>query len=320
MPSRELFVQIESFPLARPFAISRGVKTEATVITCTIRQGAHFGRGEAVPYARYKETVEGVALQIEAMIDAVDNGLTRDELLIKMPHGAARNAIDCALWDIEAKISGKSHQMHALNTVYTLSLDTPDMMVEQALLSGFSNFKVKLGGRGDDKRLLALRKALPNASMIIDANEGWTRDNIADNMQMCFETGIALIEQPMPVGHDDILLEMKRLVPLCADESLHTRADLAALKGKYDAVNIKLDKAGGLTEALLLRDEAKLQGYKIMVGCMVASSLSMAPAMLLAQGADFVDLDGPLLLKQDRAEGLIYEGTRVHPPSPRLWG
>jgi L-Ala-D/L-Glu epimerase len=318
MASRELFVSIETFPLARPFAIARGAKTEAVVVTCTIRQGGYRGRGECVPYARYGETVEGVAHDIEAMTDAIDKGMSRQELLTMNP-GAARNAIDCALWDLEAKISGKSLALKPVNTVYTLSLDTPALMVEQAT-SGFANFKVKLGGKGDDKRLIALRAALPRASFIIDANEGWTVGNFADNMAICFQVGVALIEQPLPVGKDNLLRDIHRLVPICADESVHTRADLAGLVGKYDAVNIKLDKAGGLTESLALRDEARALGFKIMVGCMVSTSLSMAPALILAQNADFIDLDGPLLLRQDRAEGLIYEGTKINSPSHNLWG
>lgn len=319
MASRELFVSIETFPLARSFVISRGAKTEAVVVTCTIRQGAYSGRGECVPYARYGETIEGVAQDIEAMTDAIDRGMNRQDLLA-MKAGAARNAIDCALWDLEAKITGNSLYVKPVNTVYTLSLDTPERMVEQALLSNFSAFKLKLGGKDDEKRLQALRHTLPHASFIIDANEGWTHHNFSENMAICYETGITLIEQPLPEDKDDLLRDIKRLVPICADESIHTRADLAKLIGKYDAVNIKLDKAGGLTESLLLRDEARALGFKIMVGCMVSTSLSMAPALVLAQDADFIDLDGPLLLKQDRAEGIIYEETKVNAPSQNLWG
>jgi L-alanine-DL-glutamate epimerase-like enolase superfamily enzyme len=325
---RVISVEQETFPIAGTFTISRGSKTEAEVVTCTIRQGDNAGRGECVPYRRYGETLESVIAAIEAMREAVERGIGRAELLDAMPAGAARNAIDCALWDLEGKMSGVPVATQlglipkALETAYTLSLGTPEAMAAQAALNATRPLlKVKIGGGdGDIERIRAVRQAAPTTRLILDANEGWTSENVAANLAAAAELGVALVEQPLPAGQDHVLGTIARPVPVCADESVHEAKDLAALAGLYDAVNIKLDKAGGLTEALRLRDEARRRGFAIMVGCMVGTSLAMAPAVLLAQDADFVDLDGPLLLARDRVPGLTYDGSVVSPPQRDLWG
>lgn len=327
-PMRQLSVGIERFPLARAFVISRGSKTEAIVVTATIVEGGLRGRGECVPYARYGESVESVAAQIETIRAAIETGANRADLQSLLPAGAARNAVDCALWDLEAKQQNTPAYrlaglpaMQAVPTAYTLSLGTPDEMAAAARAAeAYPLLKLKLAGAGDADRLAAVREAAPNARLIIDANEAWRDDNLRDNLDACARYGIALIEQPLPAGADAALAAVDHPVPICADESLHDRRDLAALRGRYDAINIKLDKAGGLTEALALQAEAERLGFAVMIGCMVASSLAMAPALLLAQRANFVDLDGPLLLAKDRAEGLRYDGALVHPPAPSLWG
>lgn len=325
---RALSVAAEHFPIAGTFTISRGSRTEAAVLTCTITAGGQSGRGECVPYGRYGETMAGVRAEIEAMAAAVADGITRQELLGAMKAGAARNAIDCALWDHEAKTTGKpvsaivcTAAPGALETAFTLSLDTPAAMAAQARSNADRPLlKVKLGADGDVERIRAVREAAPRARIIVDANEGWTETNVERNMAAAAELGVALIEQPLPAGSDGMLRRMKRLVPVCADESVHEAPDLDDLAGSYDAVNIKLDKAGGLTAALLLRERARALGFSVMVGCMVGTSLAMAPAVLLAQDADFVDLDGPLLLARDRDPGLAYRGSLVSPPDSALWG
>lgn len=326
--ARVISVEAERFPIAGVFTISRGSKTEAEVITCTISEGGHAGRGECVPYQRYGETVSGVRDAIEAIRAPIAAGMSRAALLDAMPAGAARNAIDCALWDLEAKAAGVSvaarigASPRPLETAYTLSLAEPEAMAAQARKNaGRPLLKVKLGGGADDiARIRAVKEAARRSRIILDANEGWTDDNIVENFAAAAELGIALIEQPLPAGKDGILRRIARPVPVCADESVHEARDLAALDGLYEAVNIKLDKAGGLTAALMLRDAAKKRGFRVMVGCMVGTSLAMAPAVLLAQGADFVDLDGPLLLARDRVPGLSYEGSLVSPPQETLWG
>lgn len=325
---RVLSVNAERFPIAGTFTISRGSKTEAEVITCTISDGAFVGHGECVPYKRYGETVEGVQAAIEAIAPRIASGIDRQALMTAMPAGAARNAVDCALWDLEAKMSGTPAWRHlsdiapkALETAYTLSLGTPEAMAAQALENAHRPLlKVKIGGDGDVDRIRAVAKAAPNSRIILDANEGWTDENIRENMAIAADLGIALIEQPLPAGRDGILRDIPHPVPICADESGHGVEDLDSLLGLYDAINIKLDKTGGLTAALLLRDRAQQLGFSIMVGCMVGTSLAMAPAVLLAQDAAFVDLDGPLLLARDRTPGLSYEGSLVSPPQPALWG
>lgn len=326
--ARVISVEAERFPIAGTFTISRGSKTEAEVITVTIAEDGHSGRGECVPYKRYGETMEGVRAAIEAMRGQIIGGIDRTALLEAMPAGAARNAIDCALWDLEAKLSGRPVAdaigvlaPRALETAYTLSLAEPEAMAAQARdNAGRPLLKVKIGGDNDMARIRAVTAAAPDSRIILDANEGWTDDNIEANLAFAAEHGIALIEQPLPAGRDDILRRIAHPVPICADESVHEAKDLEALVGLYDAVNIKLDKAGGLTQALKLRDRARDLGFGIMVGCMVGTSLAMGPAVLLAQDADFVDLDGPLLLARDRDPGLTYRGSLVSPPDRMLWG
>ncbi|ESZ01242.1 N-acetyl-D-Glu racemase DgcA [Mesorhizobium sp. LNHC209A00] len=326
--ARVISVEAERFPIAGTFTISRGSKTEAEVITCTIRQNGHVGRGECVPYKRYGETMDGVSGAIAAMRDRIAGGMDRAALLDAMPAGAARNAIDCALWDLEAKINGNPvantiwpAPLRQLETAYTLSLGEPETMAAQARANaGRPLLKVKIGGDNDVARIQAVRQAAPGSRLILDANEGWTDENIVANLAFAAKQDIALIEQPLPAGRDGILRHIAHPVPICADESVHEAGNLEALVGLYDAVNIKLDKSGGLTAALTLRDRARELGFGIMVGCMVGTSLAMAPAVLLAQGADFVDLDGPLLLARDRVPGLVYQGSIVSPPDRALWG
>ncbi|MES0074328.1 N-acetyl-D-Glu racemase DgcA [Mesorhizobium sp. M0058] len=326
--ARVISVEAERFPIAGTFTISRGSKTEAEVITCTISDGDNRGWGECVPYKRYGETMEGVRDAVEAMRRQIEGGISRKDLLDAMLAGAARNAIDCALWDLEAKISGvavadaiHAVPLSALETAYTLSLGEPEAMAAQARANaGRPLLKVKIGGDNDMARIRAVTEAAPDSRIILDANEGWTDANIIENLAFAAEHGIALIEQPLPAGHDAILRHIAHPVPICADESVHEAKDLEALVGLYDAVNIKLDKSGGLTAALTLRNRARELGFGVMVGCMVGTSLAMAPAVLLAQGADFVDLDGPLLLARDRQPGLVYQGSLVSPPDRMLWG
>jgi L-alanine-DL-glutamate epimerase-like enolase superfamily enzyme len=314
----------EAFRLAEAFVISRGSRTEAKVITVTAAAGGHVGQGECVPYARYGETLESVAAQIAAL----PSGISRTELQTAMPAGAARNAVDCALWDLEAKQAGKrvwdllgQPAPKPVLTAYTLSLGSPEDMQAAAAKHAFRPLlKIKLGTPDDMARLEAVRRGAPKSRIIVDANEGWSADVYAELAPHMVRLGVALVEQPMPAGQDDMLAEIERPLPVCADESCHDSASLAALKGKYDMINIKLDKTGGLTEALILRDAALREGYDIMVGCMVGSSLAMAPAVMLAQGAAVTDLDGPLLLAEDRAYPLTYDADGVHPPRPQLWG
>ncbi|MEJ5084890.1 N-acetyl-D-Glu racemase DgcA [Brucella pseudogrignonensis] len=317
----------ERYPIAGKFTISRGSKTEAAVIVCEIGHNGLLGRGECVPYARYGESIESVSEQIEAVRSAIESGATRQDIQTLMPAGAARNAVDCAMWDLEAKLSGKSvadtlgTPTRALETAITVSLGTPEEMAEStAKVAHYPLIKVKMGGDNDIERIHAVANAAPNSRIIIDANEGWTEDNIEENMAAAAKAGVVLIEQPLPAGKDDILSRIERPVIICADESVHTSVGLEDLAKRYDAVNIKLDKAGGLTEGLIMREKATSLGLQIMVGCMVGTSLGMAPAVLLAQKADVVDLDGPLLLAQDRDPGLRYDGALVYPPEATVWG
>jgi L-alanine-DL-glutamate epimerase-like enolase superfamily enzyme len=325
----DLSVRIERWPLAGAFTISRGSKTEAVVVVAELNDGTHRGRGESVPYARYGETPDGIVAAIEAMGPALRRGLSRADLQGAMPAGAARNALDCAYWDVNAKAAGRPvYELAGLVapgprvTAYTISLGSPSAMAEAAERAGARPLlKVKLGSADDDgKRIAEVRRAAPRAELIVDANEGWTSDNLQRNLAACADAGVTLIEQPLPENRDDALTCIKRPIPICADESVHARAGLDALVGKYDAINVKLDKAGGLTEALALAAEAERRGFAVMVGCMVATSLAMAPAMLVAQRARLVDLDGPLLLAKDRPDGLRYEGSLAYPADPALWG
>lgn len=313
----------ESFRLAEVFRISRGARTEAKVLTVRVTDGQYLGQGECVPYARYGESMDSVADQVRSF-----SGQTRTDLAESLPPGAARNALDCALWDLEAKRAGRPVWDLAgldapgpLISAYTLSLDDPDAMEAKARAHAYRPLlKVKLGTPEDMPRIEAVRRGAPESALIVDANEGWSADVYADLAPTLVRLGVKLVEQPMPAGADDALSDMERPLPVCADESAHDRASLAALKGKYDLVNIKLDKTGGLTEALAMRQAAVAQGYGIMVGCMVGTSLAMAPATLVAQGAAFTDLDGPLLLAEDRDHPLTFNGSEVLPPEPALWG
>jgi L-alanine-DL-glutamate epimerase-like enolase superfamily enzyme len=323
-----LIVHRDTWPLAKPFIISRGSRTLAEVVVAEVADGALRGRGEGVPYARYGETVDGVVDELTAMSEAIAGGLGRAALQAAMKPGAARNALDVALWDLEAEQAGSSVWMLAgidepkpVVTAYTLSVDTPERMAAAAREEAHRPLlKLKLTGAGDLERVRGVRAGAPKATLIVDANEAWTLDHLRDYGPVLAGLGVALIEQPLAVGEDAALAGLPRPVPLCADESCHTSADLPRLVGRYDCVNIKLDKSGGLTEGLALLGAARAHGFKIMVGCMIGSSLAMAPALLLAQGAEFVDLDAPLLLARDRQPGLRYEGSVVYPPKPDLWG
>ncbi|MCY4452248.1 MAG: L-Ala-D/L-Glu epimerase [Immundisolibacterales bacterium] len=324
-----LAVRRESWPLAGVFRISRGARTVAHTVLVEIRDGAVAGRGECVPYARYGETVESVVESIEGLRDDIERGLARDGLAGAMPPGAARNALDCALWDLEAKRSGqrawaarRGPPPEAVVTAYTLSIDEPEAMREAAARHASRPLlKVKLDDDRVTERVAAVRSGAPAARIIVDANEAWSPETLAGALPELARLGVDLVEQPLPAGDDGALAEVERTVPIAADESCHTRAELPALGGRYDIVNIKLDKTGGLTEALALRDAAVAAGFGIMVGCMLGTSLAMAPALLVAQGARFVDLDGPLLLAGDREPGLEYHPDgRVEPPSSDLWG
>lgn len=317
-------VSRDVFQLAQVFTISRGSRTEAQVLTVYITKGDVTGWGECVPYARYGETLDSVTGQVEAL----SGDITRENLYDLLPAGAARNAVDCALWDLEAKLAGKRvWELAGLAkpgpeiTAFTLSLDTPEAMQAQAAKHSFRPLlKIKLGTPDDMPRLEAVRAGAPKSTIIVDANEGWSADVYADLAPHLVRLGVALVEQPLPAGDDDALIGMQRPVPVCADESCHDLESLTKLKGKYDVVNIKLDKTGGLTEALALRSAAQAEGYDVMVGCMVGSSLAMAPATLVAQGTKVVDLDGPLLLAEDREHALKFDQAGVHPPEPALWG
>jgi L-alanine-DL-glutamate epimerase-like enolase superfamily enzyme len=324
-PTLRIDVAVETWPIAGAFVIARGAKREAAVVVVHVHDGTTTGRGECVPYARYGETADTVCAAILARRNVRDPAA----LLDHMPAGAARNALDCALWDYRAKRNGTSaaalaglQRLDAVTTAYTISLDDSAVMAAKAAQAAQTMplLKIKLGGPGDEERMRAIRAACPRARLIGDANEAWTPATLPGRMAAAAETGFELIEQPLPAGEDGHLARMHRTVPVCADESVHTRDDLERLRACYDAVNIKLDKAGGLTEALALSEQARTTGFKIMIGCMVSTSLAIAPAVLLAQRADWVDLDGPLLLARDRDPALRYAGAQLYPPSAQLWG
>jgi L-Ala-D/L-Glu epimerase len=322
---RQLSFKSESWPIAGTFTIARGSKTAADVVVVSITENGVTGRGEAVPYPRYNETVPHVLAALEAARTEIVAGLTLETL--DLPK-AAQNAVDCALWDLRSKQSGKPAwhlaglaEPKPTITAYTLSLGTPEAMAAAAkAASSRPLLKLKLGREGDVARLQAIRTAAPHARLIVDANEGWTADNITEMLLACETYGVELVEQPLPADNDAALFNLPRTTIICADESAHGRKTLSALKGKYDAINIKLDKTGGLTEALALAKAAKAENFKIMVGCMLATSLAMAPAFLLAQLADYVDLDGPLLLAKDRQPGFKFEGSLMFQPPRELWG
>lgn len=324
----ELTVARESWPIAGTFRISRGERTAAEVVVVTLTEDGHQGRGECVPYARYDETVAGVVDAIETQAPRLAHGLDRADLQQCLPPGAARNAVDSALWDLEAKRAGVAASSLAglsplvpVTTAFTLSLDTPQNMGAAAReQAGRPLLKLKLTGDGDLDRVAAVRENAPQSRIIVDANEAWSPDLVESLTPRLAEIGVDLVEQPLPAANDHALASIESGVPLCADESCHTAADVAQLADRYDVVNIKLDKTGGLTEALRLKRRARETGLGVMVGCMVGTALAMAPAVLLAQGADFVDLDGPLLLSRDRIPGLRFDGSILHPPDPELWG
>jgi L-alanine-DL-glutamate epimerase-like enolase superfamily enzyme len=315
----------EIWPLKDTFAISRGSKTAAHVIVVVIHDGSHQGRGESVPYARYGETVEGV---LDAISVAAHSITAHTDLARLLKPGAALNALDCAFWDLEAKRSGTSVASRAglptpisKLTAYTLSLDAPEAMARKATDVGhLPLLKLKLGGAGDAERIRAVRSIRPDARLLVDANEAWTLDMLPEFMAVAADCGVEVIEQPLPASADAALRSFLRTVPICADESVHTVGDLDRLEGLYDAVNVKLDKAGGLTGAITLAREARRRSLKVMIGSMVATSLAVAPAMLLASDADWIDLDGPLLLAQDRTPALHIENGRIFPPESALWG
>ena len=326
--TRKLRLQKESWPLAGRFAISRGSRTVSEVVLVEIEQDGRIGRGECSPYPRYGESVDGVMAAIEALRGNIESGLGREALQRLLPAGAARNAIDCALWDLEAKLSGKPvwelaglAKPKPIVTAYTLSLDTAENMGAAAKANAARPLlKLKLAGPADLDRVRSVRENAPNARLIVDANEAWTPELFADLAAKVKGLGVELIEQPFPQSADAALAGLARPVTTCADESCHDRASLAHIAGRYDAINIKLDKTGGLTEALALKEAGRAAGYRLMVGCMLGTSLAMAPALLLAQDAAFVDLDGPLLLARDRAPGLVYTGSQVAPAERSLWG
>ncbi len=315
---------IDVFALAQVFAISRGARTQAEVVRVTLNDGDVTGQGECVPYARYGETCESVVAQLQNVTDPFDHAGLGDVLAA----GAARNALDCALWDLAAKKAGKriwtlldKPAPRPEITAYTLSLDTPEKMEAQAAEHAHRPLlKTKLGGEGDIARIEAVRRGAPNTRIIVDANEGWTPELYLELAPVLTRLGVEMVEQPFAAGADDALRELERVLPVCADESCHDRASLDDLTGKYDMINIKLDKTGGLTEALALKAAAQQRGYQVMVGCMVGTSLGMAPATLVAQGVAVTDLDGPLLMAKDRDNGLVYDEQGVHPPTAALWG
>ncbi len=319
-----LSVTRESFPLAEVFTIARGSKTSAEVITVRAFGEGVMGQGECVPYARYGESLDSVTTEIEGLPE----GIQRHDLQDALPPGAARNAVDCALWDLSAKITGTPvwqlaglGRPRAVTTAYTLSLDTPEkMQAAAARQAARPLLKIKLGTPDDMPRVEAVRAGAPGSRIIVDANEGWSAEVYAELAPHLVRLGVAMVEQPLPAGDDGILAEIERPLPVCADEACHDRASLPDLTGKYDMINIKLDKTGGLTEAIALRDAARTAGFEVMVGCMVGSSLAMAPAVLVAQGAEVVDLDGPLLLAKDRTPPIRFEGSVMAPAEPGLWG
>jgi L-Ala-D/L-Glu epimerase len=324
----KLDIAHESWPIAGGFTIARGSKTSAEVVTVRLEQDGAVGRGECVPYARYGETVEATMAALEAARPAIEQGISRHDVAGFVAPRAARNALDCALWDLEAKQTGTPAWQRAglsalrpLLTAFTLSLDTPDAMAASAARAARRPLlKLKLGAPGDAERLEAVRRAAPQARLVVDANEGWSGDDLERMFAACAAALVELIEQPLPAADDARLARLDRPIPVCADESAHDREGLGELIGKYDAINIKLDKTGGLTEALALAAAARQHNLKIMVGCMLATSLAMAPAMLVGQLADIVDLDGPLLLARDRDPGIRFEASLMQPPPAALWG
>ena len=325
----ELNIRREAWPIRGSFTISRGTKTAAEVVMVELSRNGVTGRGECVPYARYGESVESVLAEIEGLRKQLAEGLDREALQGVLSAGAARNALDCAFWDLEAKeegvpvweLAGLAREPKPVTTAYTLSLGTVEEMRENAKANaGRPLLKLKLAGPEDLERVKAVREGAPHARLVVDANEGWTADFYSFLAPQLRALNVEMIEQPLHAESDSALADIERPVPVCADEACHDRASLPKLAGRYDMVNIKLDKTGGLTEALALKQEAEKHGYAIMVGCMLATSLAMAPALLVAQDVEVVDLDGPLLLAKDREPALHFEGSLVSPSTPALWG
>jgi L-alanine-DL-glutamate epimerase-like enolase superfamily enzyme len=317
----------EVWPLKQVFRISRGSRTEARVVVVTVTDGDHTGRGEAVPIKRYNQSVESVLAQIQSMKS--EKNLDRHRIQELLPAGAARNALDCAFWDLEAKISGKRvwelaniPMVPEVETSFTISLDTRALMAAAARASAAAPIlKLKLGGDDVDlARVEAVREAAPAARLLIDGNESWSPSHYQKIVPALRRLGVELIEQPFPADADKVLETLDHPIPICADESCHTSTDLGRLTKRYEMVNVKLDKTGGLTEALRLSERARESGFKLLIGCMVCTSLSIAPARLLASGADYVDLDGPLLLARDRDHSLAYQHGKIGIPSRGLWG
>ncbi len=310
------------------FRISRGARTETPTIIAEIEESGAIGRAECVPYPRYGESIESVAAEIDGLRREIESGMERAALQDAMPAGAARNAIDCALWDLACKQSGKrAWQLAGIDaprlvvSAMTLSLDTPENMAEAARASAhLPLLKLKVTGEGDLERVKAVRGGAPDSRLIVDANEGWRPEMLDSLLPDLAGLGVEMVEQPLPADDDGALLGRDLAIPVCADEACHTRADLDCREGRYPMINVKLDKSGGLTEALALVQEARARGFQVMVGCMVGSSLAMAPALLLTPFADYTDLDGPLLLARDCQPGLHYDGMTVHPPEAQLWG
>jgi len=323
-----LDIEHDSFRLAEAFAISRGSKTEAHVITVCLSEAGFTGRAECFPYARYFESQESVTEQIESLRGDLQHSPSIEDLQTLIGCGAARNALDCALWDLRARQAGVPvwtlaglPEPQPLTTAYTLSLSDPESMkIKAARNAGRPILKIKLGGKGDVDRIRAVRAGAPDAAIVVDANEGWTPDDYESLAPVFVELGVKMVEQPFPAAEDAVLADMERPLTVCADESCHGLDTVDGLRGKYDMINIKLDKTGGLTEALQLEQVARQAGFQVMVGCMVSSSLAMAPALLVAQQAEVVDLDGPLLLAEDRQWPMRFDGSVIHPADSKLWG
>jgi L-alanine-DL-glutamate epimerase-like enolase superfamily enzyme len=325
---RALNIRHRTFPLRSPFRISRGVKTAADAVTVELEQGGCVGRGESIPYGRYGESVASVMAQIEKVRDAMNAGMGRDELQAQLPAGAARNALDAALWDLESRLSHVPvwtqlvRSPHSpLVTALTVGIDTPQEMAKAASrITGARLIKIKVDADDPAGRIEAVRAAAPSARLIVDPNESWTIDILRQVQPALERASVSLLEQPLPANADDALLEFSSRIPLCADEACHTTSDLPSLLNRYQAINIKLDKTGGLTEAWRLLRDARARGFGVMVGCMVCSSLGIAPALEVAREADFIDLDGPFWLQSDYADGVTLRDGLLLPPSPGFWG
>ena len=330
MSNREIICRAERWPLSQPFRISRGTKTLAEVVVVEIRAAGRLGRGEGVPYSRYGESLESVVAQVEQVRPALEGGLGRTDLLSALAPGAARNAIDCALWDLEAKFpdapqkppfNAPASPVGQLTTAVTISLDDPDAMAAAArALSHLPLLKIKVDAQDPEIRIRRIREVCPRTALIVDPNESWNVDILRAVSPILRECRVALLEQPLPAGREADLAGLEVPVPICADESCHTALDLPHLKGLFQFVNIKLDKTGGLTGALDLLQKARESGFGIMVGCMICTSLSIAPALRIAAAAAFVDLDGPWWLKRDRRGGVVVRAGQLQPPSPGFWG